>query len=93
MLPKFSKGNVLVPEGTLMTINYGLNKVRFITPVPVGSRIRDTIVQGDVVEKGSGRILVTSIHTVEIDGQEKPACIAETLTMFFTQYYSNNRLS
>ncbi len=85
MLPKFAENNVLVPEGTMMAINYGMNKVRLINPVPVGSKIKATIVQGDVVEKSGGRILVTTINTVEIEGQEKPACVAEMLTMFFTQ--------
>jgi len=85
MLPKFAEDNVLVPEGTMMAINYGMNKVRLINPVPVGSRIKATIVQGDVVEKSGGRILVTTINTVEVEGEEKPACVAEMLTMFFTQ--------
>ncbi|MFH2132716.1 MAG: MaoC family dehydratase [bacterium] len=85
MIPKFSEGNSLVPEGTLMAINYGLNKVRLLNPVTVGSKVRDNIVLGDVVEKSGGRILVTTIHTIEIEGQEKPACVAESLAMFFTQ--------
>lgn len=85
MIPKFSENHSLVPEGTMMAINYGMNKVRLLNPVPVGSKIRDNIVMGEVVEKGGGRILATTVHTIEIEGQEKPACVAETLTMFFTQ--------
>jgi len=85
MIPKFSENHSLVPEGTMMAINYGLNKVRLLNPVPVGSKVRDSIVMGEVVEKSGGRILVTTVHTIEIEGQEKPACVAETLTMFFTQ--------
>lgn len=85
MLPMFAEDNALIPEGTMMAINYGMNKVRLINPVPVGSKIRASIVQGDVVEKSGGRILVTTINTVEIEGEEKPACVAEMLTMFFTQ--------
>jgi acyl dehydratase len=64
-----------------MGINYGLNKVRFINPVPVGSKVRSRIVLTDVKEKGPGRILSTYTHNIEIEGEEKPACIAEQLGM------------
>lgn len=85
LLPHFSSGISLVPEGTMMAINYGMNKLRFINPVPVGSKIRDKIVLTNIEEKAGGKVLVTTTHTIEIEGEEKPACIAETLTMFFTQ--------
>ena len=65
-----------------MVLNYGLNKVRFIDPVPVGSRVRSKMIISGVEEKDGGRLLVTTTHTIEIEGQEKPACIAETLAMF-----------
>lgn len=81
----FSEDNVLVPEGTMMAINYGLNKVRMLNPVPVGSKVRDIIKLGEVTEKSGGRVLVATNHTIEIEGQEKPACVAESLAMFFTQ--------
>ncbi len=84
LISHFGKDAVVIPEGTQMAINYGLNKVRLINPVTVGSKIRDIIVLTDVVEKGEGRILITTTHTIEIEGAEKPACIAEALTMFFT---------
>ncbi len=85
LLSHFSENHVLLPEGTLMAINYGMNKLRLLNPVPVDSRIRDRIVLSDVQEKGGGRVLTTTIHTVEIENQEKPACVAEVLTMFFTK--------
>jgi len=69
----------------LMAVNYGLNKVRLLNPVPVDSKIRTRVVLKDVVEKDPGRILMTYGHTIEIEGQEKPACIAETLAMLFVQ--------
>ena len=62
--------------GAKMIINYGLNKVRFINPVPAGSRIRATSQTIDVVLKGNA-IDMTRLMTVEIEGQEKPALIAE----------------
>jgi len=85
LIPMFSGGISVVPEGTMMAINYGMNKLRFVNPVKVGSKVRDRISLTNVEEKGGGRILVTTTHNVEIDGEDKPAYIAETLTMFFTQ--------
>ena len=82
-IPFFSYQGAVSPEGVKMTINYGLNKVRFPNPVPVGSRIRDRIFLSKVEEQQGGRILITTIHTIEIEGQEKPACVAESLALFF----------
>lgn len=84
LLPYFSSGVSIIPEGTKMAINYGMNKLRFINPVPVNSKVRDRVALTNVEEKGGGRYLITTTHTIEIEGQDKPACIAETLTMFFT---------
>jgi len=85
MIPKLSEDTMLVPEGTMMAINYGLDKVRLLNPVTVDSKIRAIMVLGNVTEKSGGRILISVTNTIEIEGQEKPACVAEALTMFFTQ--------
>jgi acyl dehydratase len=66
-----------------MSINYGLNKVRFLNPVPVNSRVRTRVTLAAVEEKTPGRILLTYSHTIEIEGQAKPACAAENLGMVF----------
>ena len=63
-------------EGLLMGVNYGLNKVRFINPVPAGARIRASAQTTDVVLKGNS-VDQTRTMTVEIEGHEKPALIAE----------------
>ena len=63
-------------DGVVMGINYGMNKVRFINPVPAGSRIRATSVVSNVELKGSA-VDMTRTMTVEIEGQVKPALIAE----------------
>jgi acyl dehydratase len=73
-----------VPEDAFMVINYGLDKVRFIHPVPVDSDIRDRVVLKDVVEKEGGRILLITENTIEIQGIEKPAAVIELLFMCFT---------
>ncbi len=76
----------VVPEGNIaMALNYGTDKVRFLNPVPVGSRIRLRSVLGDITEKGGGRYLFKINNTVEIEGVDKPAMIADTLFMIFTQ--------
>ena len=66
-----------------MVVNYGLNRVRFLNPVIVGSKIRDRIFLLNVEEQKEGRILITTTHTIEIEGQQKPACVAESLALFF----------
>ena len=63
-------------EGVLMGVNYGMNKVRFINPVPAGSRVRATQVTKEVELKGNA-VDATRTMTVEIEGQDKPALIAE----------------
>jgi acyl dehydratase len=66
----------------IMAINYGLDKVRFIEPVLVGSEVRAKAQLAEVTLKGPGRYLLKTNVTVEINGAEKPALIAETLSMF-----------
>ena len=65
-----------------MAINYGLEKVRFPAPVPVGSRIRASVELGKVTEV-SGGIQVNRIVTIEVEGQEKPAMVAETISRYY----------
>ncbi len=66
-------------EGILMGINYGFNKVRFVSPVKVGSRIRARAVTANVELKGT-MVETTRSFTIEIDGEEKPALVADWLT-------------
>ncbi|MDD4241733.1 MAG: MaoC family dehydratase [Smithellaceae bacterium] len=82
-LPFFSYQIPLKAEGAKMSINYGLDKVRFLNPVPSGSKIRDRIVLKALEQKPGNRLLVTQTHTIEIEGQDKPACIADALGMIF----------
>lgn len=71
-------------EGTKMGVNYGCNKVRFLSPVRVGSRIRGKATLVAAEEKAPGQYLFTTSMEVEIEGVEKPALIAEWLGMMFT---------
>jgi acyl dehydratase len=65
-----------------MLINYGLNKVRFLNPIPVDSRIRSRMVLLDIEVKTPERVLVTTRHTIEIQGQENPACVVEIIGLY-----------
>lgn len=65
-------------DGGKLTVNYGLNKVRFVAPVKVGSRIRNRAVLQEL-EEGQGYAQLTVVNTIEIEGQDKPACVAESL--------------
>jgi acyl dehydratase len=84
LIPYLQHSANITPTGAKAAINYGLDRARFIAPVPAGARIRDRITLTSVEDKGGGRILLTTRHTVEIEGEEKPAMIADTLTMFMT---------
>ncbi|TQM15836.1 MaoC family dehydratase [Pseudonocardia kunmingensis] len=66
-------------EGTKMGVNYGLNKVRFTSPVPVGSKVRASAELAEVTDVDGGVQLTTKV-TVEIEGSERPALVAEWLT-------------
>ena len=74
----------VAPENMTMAFNYGLDRVRFLTPVNVGSKVRTKAKLLSVDDKGDGRYLVKNEVTMEIEGQEKPAYIAESLTMYVT---------
>jgi acyl dehydratase len=71
-------GSIFTVDGPKLVINYGMNKVRFPSPVPVGSRIRANAVITSVEETGSGVNMVVK-NTVEIEGADKPACVAENV--------------
>jgi len=74
----------VAPDNMTMAFNYGLDRVRFLTPVNVGSKVRTKAKLLSVDDKGDGRYLVKNEVTMEIEGQEKPAYIAESLTMYVT---------
>lgn len=82
LLPYFgAQGAGVGVEGTAISINYGLNKLRFLTPVKVGSNIRARYQFLGFEEKRPGQILLSHQVTVEIQGEDKPAMIAETLSV------------
>jgi acyl dehydratase len=71
-------------DGVKMGINYGVNKVRFPAPVPVGSKIRAESAVVDVTDLGEGAYQATLSTTVSIEGGAKPACVAESIVRYLT---------
>ena len=75
-------GGMLKMENVTRGINYGCNKVRFTNMVPVGSKVRARSVLKNAEEK-SGGIQITNEVTIEMEGAERPACVAETLSVVY----------
>jgi acyl dehydratase len=83
LIPKLMEGLLVLPEGLKMVVNYGLDSVRFVQPVKVDSRVRLKVELSDVTEKKPGQWLLKVIATLEIEGEEKPAFVAEPLSLCF----------
>jgi acyl dehydratase len=81
LLSFLNEQNSVVPENLAMGINYGSDKVRYLMPVRIGKRIRSHQKILEVAEKNPGQWLLKSAVTVEIEGEETPALVAEILTM------------
>ncbi|WP_193095892.1 MaoC family dehydratase [Brevibacterium sp. FME17] len=79
LIPKFSS-KIFTIEGVSIRVNYGLNKVRFAQPVPVGSRLRGTVSVNEVIPGDKGTQVILK-HVIEIEGEDRPACIAEVVTL------------
>ncbi|MCW2652850.1 MAG: MaoC domain protein [Mycobacterium sp.] len=81
LIPGLSKHNYQV-RNAKMGINYGLNRVRFLAPVTAGSRIRVRSELVDAAPVGDTTVNLTVKHTVEVDGSERPAAVAELIARF-----------
>jgi len=75
-------GNFVEVKNLARAINFGVNKVRFYTPVRAGDRVRAraTVLQA---RRRAGALLLTSETRIEVENERKPACVAETLGMYF----------
>jgi acyl dehydratase len=85
LLPHLLASASVPIDGIVMAINYGTDKVRFLEPVNVGSHIRARTVLTSAEERRPGQWLVKQTTTVEIEGKDKPALVAEGLTLYFVQ--------
>lgn len=82
LLSYLNAQSAMVPEGMVMGVNYGSDKVRYLAPVKVGKRIRSKQTILEAAEKRPGQWLVKTAVTVEIEGESTPALIAEILSMY-----------
>ncbi len=83
-----SLANLFLPQllevqNTSMGVNYGCDKIRFPSPVPVGSKIRGTGAVTSVEETKDGSFQVKVTITIQIEGNDRPACIIETISRFY----------
>ena len=78
----FLGSQIMSMEGVSRGINYGSNKIRFTNMVPVGSRVRGRQKLVAVEPKGGG-LQITNEFTIEIEGKDRPACIAETISLVY----------
>lgn len=81
LLPAMRAEAGVHPEGAGRAVNYGYDRVRFLAPVRAGARIRVRVVLTSVATRGDG-VLATTRNTVEIEGEETPALVAEALTLY-----------
>jgi len=75
----------VVPEDAVMGINYGSDKIRFLQPVPVNSELRGKATLREVTEKAPGQLLLKNEIEIQIKGEDKPALVAEILSLFIIQ--------
>ena len=83
MLSRFAETGLPAIDGAKMGMNYGLNKVRFLSPVPSGAKIRGRFTLASAEEKNPGQLLLCHTVTVEIEGMPKPAAVADWLSLIF----------
>ena len=83
LMPKLMEDILILPQGVKMVVNYGLDSVRFIQPVKVDSNVRLKVDLVEVTEKKPGQWLLKATATLEIEGSDKPAYIAEPLSLCF----------
>ncbi|MEF2118033.1 MaoC family dehydratase [Pseudomonas aeruginosa] len=81
MLPSLIEKTLPALEGMKASVNYGYNKIRFLAPVRSGKRIRGKFVIAEFSETAPGRFQIITNITVEIEGEDKPALIAEWISM------------
>ena len=81
-LAPYLLGQILEVEGVQMGINYGINKLRFPSPVKVGKKVRARAEVADVSDVANG-VQATIRMTFEVEGEEKPACVAEVIYRYF----------
>jgi acyl dehydratase len=81
LIARLSMDIGIIPTDAAAGLNYGLDKVRFLAPVKSGARVRLRVSLASVEPKEAGQMVMKTINTMEIEGSERPAFIAETLAL------------
>jgi acyl dehydratase len=81
----------IIPSDAAAGLNYGIDRVRFLAPVVAGSRVRLRVVIAAIEQKEGGRAIMKTHNTLELEGSEKPALIAETLTLLIPASEANRK--
>ena len=81
----------IIPKDAAAGLNYGVDKVRFLAPVPAGARVRLRVVLVGIEPREGGQVLMKTLNTMEIEGSEKPALIAETLALLVPASGANRK--
>jgi acyl dehydratase len=71
----------VIPTDAAAGLNYGIDKVRFLAPVPAGARVRLRVVLAGIEPREGGQVIMKTQNTLEVEGSERPALIAETLAL------------
>lgn len=83
LLSRMGAEAMLLPDALKMAVNYGFDRVRFLSPVKAGKRVRGRFVLDSVEEKAPGQLLMRHTVTVEIEGEEKPALVADWIGLIY----------
>ena len=71
----------VIPKDAAAGLNYGIEKVRFLAPVPAGGRVRLRVVLAGIEPRDGGQVIMKTQNTLEVEGAQKPALVAETLAL------------
>jgi acyl dehydratase len=82
LIPSFIK-SIMKVDGVKNSLNYGSNRVRYLAPVPAGSRLRARLSIIEAVDAPNNGLRVTSGFTIEIEGGQRPACVAESISVHY----------
>jgi acyl dehydratase len=85
LLPRMTRGSGLRIKGVRIAMNYGFNRVRFISPMPVAARFRNEVVLLEVERRDDGNAAIVTRNTFEIEGQPRPALIAEWVNLLWPE--------
>lgn len=81
----------IIPSDAAAGLNYGIDKVRFLAPVPAGARVRLRVVLVGIEPREGGQVVMKTLNTMEIEGSEKPALVAETLALLVPASGANRK--